>query len=164
MKHTPNTTVLPIDWKESFSYHPYIVIHSETSQYRIICKSLSDNGETLTILPSLSGSIDDMLHTLEGCLNEESNFRQVLKEYYGPSSEKLKAFSCDFNGINLTLEKGMTAMEAKLIWLKNALTAGYHNLLFYMSAHELEALRNDPCMESIDSEIYYRVYGSKRIY
>lgn len=116
---TVATNVSPIDWKSSFSSYPFIIIDAlEPIKYRIACRHLSDDGGTLTILPSLSSNIDDMLNVLEGCLLKESNFRAVLKEYYGDRAQKLNQFKCDFNGIEVVIDNQMTALEAKLKWLR----------------------------------------------
>lgn len=146
------TIVAPIDWKSSFSYHPLIVVNSlPPSEYRIICKELSDDGGCLTILPSLCGTIDDMLKVLEGCLASGSNFRKVLEEHYGDAIHQLKEIKCDFNGIAVSISDGMTAEEAKLKWLRDGLNSGHKNLVIHMTAEETAALESEPAMREIIS-------------
>ena len=138
-----STNVSPIDWKSSFSSYPFIIINAlEPIKYRITCICLSDDGMTPTILPFLSSTIDDMLNVLEGCLLKESNFRTVLKEYYGDIAQNLNKFKCDFNGIEVVIDNQMTAWEAKLNWLRDGINSGYKNLVIYMSSEERAALEN----------------------
>lgn len=141
------TTVAPINWKESFSFHPFIIVNAlQPIEYKIACIELNDNGETLTILPSLIATIDDMLKVLEGCLMEESNFRTVLKEYYGEEILNLKQISCDFNGIKVTITQEMSAHEAKIQWLKDGLNAGYKNFVIHLTPQEKAELESDSDM------------------
>ena len=144
------TTVSPIDWKESFSCHPLIIVNAlEPIKYRIACYKLSNDGECLTILPSLNGTIDDMLKVLEGCLMEESNFCTMLEEYYGKEIRKLTQINCNFNDIEVTITKKMSAEEAKIQWLRDGLNAGHKNLVIYMTSHEKAELECDPAMSEI---------------
>lgn len=144
------TQVSPIDWKSSFSSHPFIIIYTfEPIKYRIACRCMSDDGETLTIFPSLSFNIDDMLNVLEGCLLKESNFRTALEEYYGYKAQNLRQFKFDFNGIDVVINDQMTAWDAKLKWLRDGINAGYKNLVIHMSAEERTALESENDMKEI---------------
>lgn len=144
------TKVSPIDWKSSFSSHPFIIIHTVAPfKYRIACGRMSGDGEILTILPSLNFSIDDMLNILEGCLLEESNFRAELKEYYGDMAQNLTRIECDFNGIKVVITKQMTAFEAKLKWLRDGLNAGYKNIAIHLTTEERTALESEAPMKEI---------------
>ena len=144
------TKVSPIDWKESFSSYPFVIICTlEPIKYRIACGCMSDDGETLTICPSLSYNIDDMLKVLEGCLLKESNFRTVLKEYYGDEAQNLRQFKCNFNGIEVVIDDQMTAWDAKLKWLRDGIIAGYKNLVIYMSTDERTALESEDAIKEI---------------
>lgn len=146
------TIVSPINWKESFSYHPLIIVHSmEPIEYRITCMQLSDDGECLTILPSLCGTIDDMLKVLEGCLVKESNLRTVLEEYYGKEIQKLTQIKCNFNGIEVTITKEMTAEAAKLRWLRDGLNAGYKNMVISLTPQEKAELERELAMKELIS-------------
>lgn len=147
------TNVSPIDWKESFFFHPLIIVNAfGPIPYRIACYKLSDDGECLTILPSLNGTIDDMLQVLEGCLMEESNFCTVLEDCYGKEIRKLTQINCNFNGIEVTITKEMGAEEAKLQWLRDGLNAGHKNLVLQMTSHEKAELERDPAMRKIIRE------------
>ena len=84
--------------------------------YRIACGRMSDDGEILTIVPSISFSIDDMLNLLEGCLLKKSNFRTVLQEYYGNKAQNLTQIKCEFSGIVVVINNQTTAWDAKLKW------------------------------------------------
>lgn len=138
------TKVTPIDWKSSFSSHPFIIIYTKTPiVYRITCKSLSDDGKNLTIVPAANFNIDTMLNVLEGCLLKESNFREALEEYYGYKVQNLTQIKCDFNGIEVVIDKQMTAWEAKLKWLRDGLNAGYKNLAIHMTIDEITALESE---------------------
>ncbi len=144
------TNVSSINWKESFSSHPFIIVYAwEPIRYRIACCELSNDGKCLTILPSLNGTIDDMLRVLEGCFMEDSNFRSVLEEYYGKDIWQLTEVTCDFNGINVSISKEMTAEEAKLQWLKDSLLAGYKNLAIQLTPREKVELERDPKMRDL---------------
>jgi len=144
------TTVELINWKESFLSRPLIIVNAiEPIKYRIACADMSDNGENLTIVPSLTGTIDDMLEVLEGCLKKESNFRLVLKEYYGDKAENLRKFECDFNGINVAISEEMSAWDAKLKWLRDALNAGYQSVAVHLTTKERVELEKDTAMKEI---------------
>lgn len=148
-KVTP-TKVSPIDWKSSFSSHPFVIIQAVAPfEYRIACGNMTDDGSTLTILPSLSFDIDDMLKILEGCLQKESNFRTELQEYYGEDAQKLNQIKCDFNGIEVVINEQMTAQEAKLNWLRDGLNAGYKNLVLRMTSEEREILEREYAMKEM---------------
>ena len=144
------TEVAPIDWKESFESHPFVIIHTQTPiVYRIACGCMSDNGRILTIVPSVNFSIDDMLNVLNGCLLKESNFRTVLQEYYGDKAQNLTQIQCDFNGIEVVINEQITAWEAKLKWLRNGLNAGYKNMAIHLTMEERAALESDDAMKEI---------------
>lgn len=149
-KNTTVTNVSPINWKESFSSYPFIIVYSlEPIRYRIACCELSNDGKCLKILPSLNGTIDDMLQVFEGCLNERSNFRSVLEEYYGKDIWQLTEVTCDFNGINVSISKEMTAEEAKLQWLKNSLLAGYKNTTIHLTPREKGKLERNQTIRDL---------------
>lgn len=143
------TKVSPIDWKTSFEFHPLVIMYTLTPiKYRIACKCLSDEGE-LTIVPSLNFGIDEMLYVLEGCLLKESNFRGVLKEYYGDKAQNLTQIKCDFNGIKVVINDQMTAWEAKLKWLRDGLNAGHKNMAIHLTTEERTALEKEEAMKEI---------------
>lgn len=147
------TIVSPIDWKKSFSSHPFIIVNSvQPIEYRIACKELSDDGRCLTIFPSLNGSIDEMLEVLEGCLAENSNFRTVLEEYYGKKIQNMTRIKCVFNGIKVTITRMMTAEEAKLNWLRDGLKSGYKGMVTRLTLHEKAELEREPGMKELISK------------
>lgn len=144
------TKVAPIDWKESFESHPFVIIHTQTPiVYRITCGCMSDDGGILTIVPSINFSIDDMLNVLEGCLQRDSNFRTVLQDYYGNRAQKLTQIKCDFNGIEVVINDQMTAWEAKLKWLRDGLNAGHKNMAIHLTTEERTALEAEEAMKDI---------------
>lgn len=126
-----------------------IVYSLEPIRYRIVCCELSNDGKCLNILPSLNATIDDMLQVFEGCLNEQSNFRSVLEEYYGKDIWQLTEVTCDFNGINVSISKGMTAEEAKLQWLKNSLLAGYKNTEIHLTPRKKGELERNQTIRDL---------------
>lgn len=151
------TIVNPIDWKESFSSHPFIIVNAvDPIRYRIVCHKLSDDGAKLAVLPSLFKTIDDFLMVMEGCLDDESNFSKVLEEYYGKEIRNLSMIEYDFNGIVEIFEKGMTAKQAKLMWIKDALEKGYAGVAAHLTDQEIEDLKKeDPYIETLIS-LYLR--------
>lgn len=144
------TNVSPINWRESFSYYPCIIINAKAPiKYRIICRDMSDDGGILTIQPSLNGTIDEMLKVLEGCLMKESNFRKALEEYYGSKARFLNQIKCDFNGIQVVINDQMSAWDSKQNWLRDGLNAGYKNMVIQMTLEEKAALEEDAAMKEI---------------
>lgn len=160
-KEVAPAEVSPIDWKSSFSSHPFLTIYTKTPiVYRIVCESLSDDGETLTIIPCLNFSIDDMLNVLEGCLKSGSNFRAELKEYYGDKVQNLNTIKCAFNGIWAVITDQITAWESKLNWLRDGLRAGYKSQVIHLTIEERTALESDDAMKDLihkyRKELLYR--------
>ncbi len=124
------TNVSPINWKESFLSHPLIIVDVTTPTYygyRINCKDLSDDGTSLTVFPSLC-DIDEILEILAECLQENSNFRAMLKEYYGDEIFNLTQIEFYFSDILVVITQQMTVEEAKLNWLRDCIKAGYKGL------------------------------------
>ncbi|MBQ7411214.1 MAG: hypothetical protein IJW20_07530 [Clostridia bacterium] len=136
------TTVSAINWKDSFLSHPFIAIDAlQPIHQRILIKELTDDG-VLTILPALSSQINDVLELMEGCFSSDSNIETVLAEYYG--KVVLKEIKFDFNGVEASITREMTAKDAKIEWLKKAIRSGYKGVTGRLTSSECRILTADP--------------------
>lgn len=144
------TKVSPIDWKKSYDYHPRIVIpvirpvfNSEHYESWIYYESDINNDTIQMSTNHLVYTEDETLLVLLGCLREGSNFKTVLKEYYGEEIYNVKNIQTQIPVPNAKIEvlinENMTAFEAKVAFLENAVKTGYAHL-FSMTPDEMDAL------------------------